>query len=73
MIRQAILDFVTVVSAENSATYVQPEERIATFDNDGTLWCERPLSTKCPRLKPMRLEQVIVSSEIVLSQTKRYQ
>ena len=41
--RQAILDFVATVTAVNTSTYVPPEERIATFDNDGTLWCERPL------------------------------
>jgi len=40
--RQTILDFVEAVTAVNAPTYVPPEERIATFDNDGTLWCERP-------------------------------
>ncbi|MCP4360434.1 MAG: haloacid dehalogenase-like hydrolase [Chloroflexi bacterium] len=40
--RQAIFDFVSVVSDESNASYMPPEERIATFDNDGTLWCERP-------------------------------
>jgi phosphoserine phosphatase len=42
-IKQAILDFVAKVTDPNSAAYVPPEERIATFDNDGTLWCEKPL------------------------------
>lgn len=41
--RQSILDFVEAVSAENSPQFVPPAERIATLDNDGTLWCERPL------------------------------
>jgi len=41
--RQAIVDFVTAVSTPNSPDFVPPAERIATFDNDGTLWCERPL------------------------------
>lgn len=40
--KQAILDFVTRVTREGSMTYVPPEARIATFDNDGTLWCEQP-------------------------------
>jgi phosphoserine phosphatase len=40
--RQAILDFVAKVTDPNNAGYVPPEERIATFDNDGTLWCEQP-------------------------------
>ena len=35
---QAIVDFV-----ESAASGVPPEERVATFDNDGTLWCEKPM------------------------------
>jgi len=30
------------VTAEGSATFVAPAARVAVFDNDGTLWCERP-------------------------------
>jgi len=41
-IRQAILDFVAEVTDEDGPNYVPPAERIATFDNDGTLWCEKP-------------------------------
>ena len=41
--RQTILDYVSAVTAVDTATYIPPAERIATFDNDGTLWCERPL------------------------------
>lgn len=41
--RQAILDFVSAVTTPGSPDYVPPSERIATLDNDGTLWCERPL------------------------------
>jgi hypothetical protein len=41
--RRTILDFVATVTAVDTPTYVPPNERIATFDNDGTLWCERPL------------------------------
>jgi phosphoserine phosphatase len=40
--REAILDFVTRVTAEGGADYVTPSDRIAVFDNDGTLWCEKP-------------------------------
>jgi len=40
--RQAILDFVAEVTDESGPSYVPPAERIATFDNDGTLWCEKP-------------------------------
>ncbi|MEZ4689987.1 MAG: HAD family hydrolase [Ignavibacteria bacterium] len=37
-----IIDFVKSVTDENSSLYVKPYDRIATFDNDGTLWCEVP-------------------------------
>lgn len=40
--KSAILDFVARVTKEGGADYVRPSERIATFDNDGTLWCEQP-------------------------------
>ncbi len=37
-----ILSFVQAVTDEASKDYVPPAERIAVFDNDGTLWCEQP-------------------------------
>jgi hypothetical protein len=40
--KQAILDFVAKVTTEGSPDFVPPAERIATFDNDGTLWGEQP-------------------------------
>jgi phosphoserine phosphatase len=40
--KQVIPDFVTSVTDENSSHYVTSADRIATFDNDGTLWCEKP-------------------------------
>ena len=40
--RQAILGFVAAVTEKGGPDYVPPAERIATLDNDGTLWCERP-------------------------------
>lgn len=41
--RNAIVDFVAKVTAEHGPDFVPPADRIATFDNDGTLWCEKPL------------------------------
>jgi len=41
--RAAIVDFVGRVTTEGGPDYVPPSERIATFDNDGTLWCEKPM------------------------------
>jgi hypothetical protein len=40
--KSAILDFVARVIKEGGPDYVRPAERIAAFDNDGTLWCEQP-------------------------------
>ena len=41
--KRAIMDFVGTVTEEGSPDYVPPAERIATFDNDGTLWAEQPM------------------------------
>ena len=41
--KQAILDFVQRVTAEGGPDLVPPQERVAVFDNDGTLWCEKPM------------------------------
>jgi phosphoglycolate phosphatase-like HAD superfamily hydrolase len=41
--RQAIQRFVADVTREGSPTFVPPAERIAVFDNDGTLWSEQPM------------------------------
>lgn len=41
--KKAIVAFVEKVTKEGSPDFVPPNERIATFDNDGTLWCEKPL------------------------------
>ncbi|MFO1108048.1 MAG: HAD family hydrolase [Bradyrhizobium sp.] len=40
--KQSITDFVTRVTTQGGADFVKPAERIATFDNDGTLWSEQP-------------------------------
>lgn len=40
--KKAILDFVRAVTTEGSPDFVPLPERIAVFDNDGTLWCEIP-------------------------------
>jgi phosphoglycolate phosphatase-like HAD superfamily hydrolase len=41
--KQSIVDFVGKVTKSGSPDFLPQEERIATFDNDGTLWCEQPL------------------------------
>src|SRR5947208_13132622 len=41
--KKAIVAFVAKVTKEGSPDFVPAAERIATFDNDGTLWCEQPM------------------------------
>jgi hypothetical protein len=58
--KPAIVDFVKAVTDESSKDDVSPVERIATFDNDGTLWVEAPLYTQIMfafgRVKAMALD-----------------
>ncbi len=44
--KQAIVDFVAKTTLAGSPDFVPPEERIATFDQDGTLWVEHPIYTQ---------------------------
>jgi hypothetical protein len=41
--KHSILNFVVAVTKEGSSDFVPVPQRIATFDNDGTLWCEQPM------------------------------
>src|SRR3954447_24123145 len=41
--KKSIVEFVAKVTTEGSSEFVPPSERIATFDNDGTLWAEQPV------------------------------
>jgi len=41
--KSAIVDFVGRVTTEGGPDFVAPESRVAVFDNDGTLWCEKPM------------------------------
>jgi phosphoserine phosphatase len=41
--KQAIVDFVARVCGADGSTPVPVEDRLAVFDNDGTLWCEKPM------------------------------
>lgn len=44
--KSRIIDFVRRVTERSGPDFVEPAERIAVFDNDGTLWCERPLQAQ---------------------------
>lgn len=58
--KKAIMEFVAAVTTSGSPDYVAPEDRIATFDNDGTLWTEQPMYTQLAfaldRVKAMAVE-----------------
>jgi phosphoserine phosphatase len=41
--KRAVVDFVRRACGEQGAEAVPAEERVAVFDNDGTLWCEKPM------------------------------
>jgi phosphoglycolate phosphatase-like HAD superfamily hydrolase len=42
-VKKLIVDFVDRVTLQGTADFVPADQRIATFDNDGTLWCEQPI------------------------------
>ena len=44
--KKAIVEFVRATTDKSSPKYVEPEDRIATFDQDGTLWVSHPLYTQ---------------------------
>ncbi len=44
--KKAIIDFVQATTTQGSPTFVAPAERVATFDQDGTLWVEHPMYTQ---------------------------
>jgi phosphoserine phosphatase len=44
--KQAIVDFVKTTTTQGGPQFVPPEARVATFDQDGTLWVEHPMYTQ---------------------------
>ena len=44
--KKALVEFVRVTTDKDSKQFVPPEQRIATFDQDGTLWVEQPMYTQ---------------------------
>ncbi len=44
--KRAIVDFVEKVTREGTPDFIPPAQRVATFDNDGTLWVEQPIYTQ---------------------------
>jgi len=68
--KTAIIDFVARVTDPDSPDYVTPADRIATFDNDGTLWSEQPVYFEgvfaVDRLREMAAEdESILTSDVL--------
>ncbi len=61
--KQAILEFVKATTTEGSPTYVEPADRIATFDQDGTLWVEHPLYTRPREWEGRTIPDVLLSGD----------
>jgi len=56
--KQAILDFITRSSTEDDSLFIPTADRIAAFDNDGTLWVEQPAPAQTGLLLGKLVEQV---------------
>ena len=56
--KQAILDYVAATSDESGPDYIPPADRIAAFDNDGTLWVEQPAPAQAGMLLGKLVELV---------------
>ena len=65
--KSAIIDFVNSVTDESSTSFVPPEDRIATFDNDGNLWAEQPvyfqIQFSLDQIKAMAIENPELAKE----------
>lgn len=67
-VKQAIIDFVTAATTEGGPGFIAPGDRIATFDNDGTLWSEQPMYFQGmfinDRIKAMAADNPVWASEM---------
>ena len=66
--REAITNFVTAVSTEGGRDYVPPAERVAVFDNDGTLWCEKPMQIQMDFMVRRMAEQAAADPSLQQTQ-----
>ena len=62
--KKSIVDFVNRVTKQVSSDFVAPEDRIAVFDNDGTLWCEKPIPIQVDFLLRRLAEQATENPEL---------
>ena len=69
--KSAIVDFVDRVTAPGGPDFVASEERVAVFDNDGTLWCEKPAYIQLDFLVRRLAEQA--AADVSLKDRQPYQ
>lgn len=62
-VKQRIIEFVQQVTDESSIHYVVPENRIATFDNDGTLMVEKPVMAQVAYFKRKLLNAEVINTK----------
>jgi phosphoserine phosphatase len=65
--RQAIVDFVARTVGTGDSAAVPVEQRVAVFDNDGTLWCEKPMPMQLDFIL-RRLVDMVETDPVLLSQ-----
>ena len=66
--KQAIINFVARTCGEGSSPAVPSEERVAVFDNDGTLWCEKPMPIQLDFILRRLAEMVASQPELAAEQ-----
>ena len=66
--KSAITDFVARVCDQNGPDYVEPAARVAVFDNDGTLWCEKPMPIQLDFILRRLAEMVAAQPELASEQ-----
>lgn len=69
--KSAIVDFVSRVTLDGGPDFVAPEARIAVFDNDGTLWCEKPAYIQLDFLVRRLAEQAAADPSLADTQPYR--
>ena len=66
--KSAILEFVEKATSDGSKWYVPRRDRIAVFDNDGTLWCEKPMPIELGFI--LQRLRAMAESDVSLRQTQ---
>ena len=66
--KRAILDFVAKANTAGGPDYIPPADRIAAFDNDGTLWVEQPAPAQTGMLVGKLVEQVKANPSLAAEQ-----